>query len=171
MTNSSESRPKAKMPAVIIHFANKFDRITPDRQRLIKLVEAVCNHFGASNAAVDIAIVDDARIRELNKQFLDKDENTDCLSFDLSENQTDKAFEVVVNGQMAVRQATARGHSALSELALYITHGLLHNLGFDDSTKAAAQKMHTAEDRILQEQGFGVVYNSKKRKSNSANES
>ena len=60
---------------------------------------------------------------------------------------------------MAVRQANQRGHSSEAELALYITHGLLHNLGFDDSTKKQARKMHETEDKILQEFGYGIVYN------------
>ena len=46
-----------------------------------------------------------------------------------------------------------------AELALYITHGLLHNLGFDDSTEMQAKKMHDTEDEILRQSGFGLVYN------------
>ena len=60
---------------------------------------------------------------------------------------------------MAVRQASLRGHSSEAELALYITHGLLHKLGFDDSTKGRAKKMHDIENEILQQLGYGLVYN------------
>ena len=69
-------------------------------------------------------------------------------------------FELVVNGEMAVRQAKLRGHSGEAELALYVTHGLLHNLGFDDSTQNRAKKMHDTEDEILEQVGYGAVYNS-----------
>ena len=64
---------------------------------------------------------------------------------------------------MAHRQARLRGHNAQAELALYILHGLLHNLGFDDVTAAKAAKMHKAEDDILKKFGFGVVYAAEKR--------
>jgi len=60
---------------------------------------------------------------------------------------------------MAVREANLRGHSSEAELALYITHGLLHNFGFDDSTPGKARKMHNVEDEILQQLGYGLVYN------------
>jgi probable rRNA maturation factor len=60
---------------------------------------------------------------------------------------------------MAVRQANLRGHSSEAELALYITHGLLHNLGFDDSTQGQAEKMHNIENEILQQLGYGPIYN------------
>jgi ssRNA-specific RNase YbeY (16S rRNA maturation enzyme) len=35
----------------------------------------------------------------------------------------------------------------------------LHNIGFDDSTKEKAKKMHDTEDEILQQLGYGLVYN------------
>jgi len=57
------------------------------------------------------------------------------------------------------REAARRGHSAEAELALYVTHGLLHNLGFNDATAAQARKMHRMEDEILQHLGYGFVYN------------
>jgi probable rRNA maturation factor len=127
-----------------------------------KLVETVCNRFKLTKATVSIAIVDDTQIRKLNKQFLNKNAATDCLSFDLSDNNTDpeKSFELIVNAEMAAKEAKLRGHSNEAELALYITHGLLHNLGFDDSTPAKAKKMHETEDEILRQFGYGLIYGS-----------
>jgi probable rRNA maturation factor len=60
---------------------------------------------------------------------------------------------------MAVRQALLRNHSSQAELALYITHGLLHNLGFDDTAEDQAEEMHNTEDEILKQLGYGLVYN------------
>jgi len=77
--------------------------------------------------------------------------------------QSPKLFELIVNGEMAVRQANLRGHSSKAELALYITHGLLHNFGFDDSIPSKARKMHDTEDEILQQLGYGLVYNTNSR--------
>ena len=146
-------------------------------RRLKKLVKVACGRFNVTAAAVSIAIVDDSQIRRLNRRFLNKDYPTDCLSFDLSDekrasdssrnahdpNADSKAryFELVVNGERAVREAGKRGHSAEAELALYTLHSLLHNLGFDDGTERRANKMHETEDQILQDQGYGFVYAAK----------
>ena len=54
-----------------------------------------------------------------------------------------------------------RGHDAEAELALYVVHGLLHNIGYDDLTEADARKMHGMEDEILECFGYGTVYNSR----------
>ena len=151
---------------IIVQITKNFDNIDACLSRIKKLVEAVCNRFKLSKATVSIAIVDDAQIRKLNKQFLNSKSTTDCLSFDLSDDnrqQSPKLFELIVNGEMAVRQANLRGHPGEAELALYITHGLLHNFGFDDSTENQARKMHDTEDEILQQLGYGLVYNKSER--------
>jgi probable rRNA maturation factor len=150
---------------IAIQVTRNFATIDVSLSKLESLVKAVCNRFAGSGTPglryeVSIAIVDDAEIQELNTQFLNHKTTTDCMSFDLSdEDEESKVFELIVNGEMAVRQADLRGHSSEAELALYITHGLLHNLGFDDSTPDQARTMHDTEDEILQQIGYGFVYN------------
>ncbi len=147
---------------ITVQITKNFKNADARLPRLKKLVEAVCKRFKLAKAIISIAIVDSAQIRRLNKKFLNKNKATDCLSFDLSDNDTgpEKSFELVVNAEMAVREAKLRGHSSEAELALYITHGLLHNLGFDDSTPAKAKKMHETEDEILRQLGYGLIYGS-----------
>ena len=150
---------------ISVHIARNFKEIEARLPELRKLVKAICNRFKLSKATVSIAIADDTQIRKLNNQFLNSKSTTDCLSFDLSDEevpQPPKLLELIVNGEMAVRQANLRGHSSEAELALYITHGLLHHLGFDDSTESQARKMHDMEDEILQQLGYGLVYNKRK---------
>ena len=144
---------------IVVQIAKNFKDIDVNMPRLKKLVKAVCARFKLSKATVSIAIVNDAEIRNVSKQFLNRSSTTDCLSFNLSDNDARKSFELVVNAEKAVKEANLRGHSSEAELALYVTHGLLHNLGFDDSTQGQAKKMHDAEDEILQQLGYGSVYN------------
>jgi probable rRNA maturation factor len=156
---------------IVIQITRNFETMDVSLSRLEKLAKTICNRFAGLGAAqaryeVSIAIVDDSEIRQLNAQFLNHKTTTDCLSFDLSDDeeseitdQKPKTFELIVNGEMAVRQADLRGHSSEAELALYITHGLLHNLGFDDQTSDQARTMHDTEDEILQQMGYGFVYN------------
>lgn len=150
---------------ITVQITTSFDVPDVDLPKLNKLVKNVCSRFELSKVTVSIAIVDDSEIRRVNKEFLSIDRPTDCLSFDLSEDlsrsKAARLFELVVNGERALKEAKLRGHPCEAELALYIIHGLLHNLGFDDSTKAEAKKMHDAEDEILQQLGYGLVYNKK----------
>ncbi len=162
------------MQDIVVQISRNFKDIDINLPKLKKLVKAVCSRFKLSKATINIAIAADSQIRKLNKQFLNRSSTTDCLSFDLSGDdkksgcrgetagpgkRTPRLFEIVVNAEKAVKQAGLRGHSGEAELALYITHGLLHNLGFDDSKQRAAKKMHKTEDEILQQLGYGLVYN------------
>lgn len=158
---------------IIIHITKSFKNMVFSLPKMKKLTRAVCDRFGGGRTPntryeISVAVVDDIQIRELSGRFLDRQETTDCLSFDLSDgdeeesqagNPTSRTLELIVNGEMAARQANLRGHSSEAELALYIAHGLLHNFGFDDATPGQARKMHDAEDEILQQLGYGSVYN------------
>lgn len=127
--------------------------------RFESLVRHICGKFSVTLATVSVAIVDDDTIKGVNSRFLDKSRETDVISFDLSdETDQQQVFEMVVNYAEAQRQGKNRHHSQIGELALYITHGLLHNLGFDDAKGSEAEKMHNMEDEILQETGFGIIY-------------
>lgn len=153
--------PPAK-PDIVVRIADEFAGLDIQPEKIEELVEAVCGRFGVGAATVGIAVVDDERFRELNSRFRKSESVSDCLSFDLSEgpeNDSERLFELVVNGQMAVREAKLRKHSDQAELALYIAHGLLHNLGFDDDTEDRAEQMHNTEDEILGRLGYGSVYN------------
>ncbi|MHC4636065.1 MAG: rRNA maturation RNase YbeY [Planctomycetota bacterium] len=153
--------PDKQNESIEVQITNGFKvaDINPDRLR--SLVKAICRQFEVIVALVSIAIVDDEEIIRVNKEFLSHCHTTDVISFDLSDEtmETGKHFELVVNGEQAMREAAERHHSNQAELSLYITHGLLHNLGFDDSTQEKATKMHETEDEILQQHGFDLVYN------------
>ena len=152
---------------IVVQIAMNFKDIDLCLPDIEKLVKTICSRFNISEATISIVVTGDAEIRKLNKRFLNRNCSTDCLSFDLSdEGASAKLFELVVNAERAVSQAELRGHSSQAELALYVTHGLLHNLGFSDSQRAQAKKMHDTEDEILTQLGYGLVYNKSKRISN-----
>ena len=150
---------------ITVQIIRSFNDIKFPTPKIKQLVNQICSDFELLDATISIAIVDDSEIIKLNTQFLNKTDVTDCLSFDLSDeiSKTDascsKMFELVVNAEMAIREAKARGHSSEAELALYITHSLLHQMGFDDLKPEQAKKMHEAENEILQQQGYTLVYN------------
>ncbi len=129
-------------------------------KKIKDLITFVLETFNIKESFVSLTIADDDTVLELNKRFFQKDDITDVISFDLSDDENGpRVFELIVNGEIAKREAKKRNISHEAELALYIVHGLLHNLGFDDLEESKAIKMHKEEDKILQELGFGVVYN------------
>jgi probable rRNA maturation factor len=91
----------------------------------------------AARGEIAIALVSDARIRALNRQYRGKDMPTDVLSFDL-----------VISRQAARRQARQLGHSTAVELKILALHGLLHLLGYDHDSPSDRGRMGRLERRL-----------------------
>ena len=146
---------------ISIQIASPIQDPAIDTERFETLTREILKQFTVDRAAVSIAIVDDQGIIEINKRFLDRTTATDVISFDLTDEDDDcRTFDIVINADQASRQADKRGHSQQAELALYITHGMLHNLGFDDADEELSKEMHAMEDQILQKAGYGKIYGS-----------
>jgi probable rRNA maturation factor len=100
-------------------------------------------------ATVSIAVVDDETIRDLNRRYLEHDYATDVLSFTLERDERCLEGEVVVSAETAVRAGAQFGWSANDELLLYVVHGVLHLVGFDDQTAPEREAMRGMERKYL----------------------
>ena len=58
--------------------------------------------------------------------------------------------EIVVSVETALNRADECGYSPYEELVLYLVHGLLHLVGYDDTDDAESQVMRSRERAILQ---------------------
>jgi probable rRNA maturation factor len=89
---------------------------------------------------VSIAVVDDAAMRTLNRQFRKQNKTTDVLTFpadasDADPNATGRPLgDIVISIDQARRQATDQRHSLATEVRYLILHGILHALGYDHET-------------------------------------
>ncbi|NLH17724.1 MAG: rRNA maturation RNase YbeY [Phycisphaerae bacterium] len=145
--------------AIVVSVDRRTDSVPFALSRIRELVRSICRRHRIRRANIDLAITDDTGMRRVNRRYFASSAITDCISFDLSDHfDPVRCYAIVVNADLARRQARLRGHSPRAELALYIVHGILHQLGFDDLTIAEARRMHREEDRLLQRAGFGVVY-------------
>jgi probable rRNA maturation factor len=90
-------------------------------------------------------------IKGLNLRYLHKNTPTDVLVFDLS-GQDKPAYtsaDIIISTDRAIRNSKVFGTTPLYELYLYVVHGLLHTLGYDDKTKKQRQIMDRKADKIL----------------------
>jgi probable rRNA maturation factor len=85
--------------------------------------------------AVDVLLSDDPTLRQLNKNFRNKDKPTDVLSFPAPTNFASKhAGDLAISLETAARQAATHGHPLPEEIKILILHGLLHLSGEDHET-------------------------------------
>jgi len=134
-----------------INISSEQTALRVPRKRILALVEFVARRQRAAIEEVDIAIVTARKIASLNRQYLQHAGSTDVLSFDLSSCGSGLVAQIIVCADVAVRQARARRIGPQRELMLYITHGLLHVLGYDDTNPQAAEKMYARQEQLLSE--------------------
>lgn len=133
-----------------IAIASPQELVPLDRARLREIVRAVLDGEHIKDAEISLAFVDNPTIHRLNQRYLQHDEPTDVLSFPLSDPSATKlAGELVIGVEVALEQATQRGHDVQVELALYVIHGLLHLCGYDDHDDADRRAMRDRERHYL----------------------
>ena len=134
-----------------IEIAKEQQAIPIDQARLKRGVRQVLRAAGIEAGEISVAIVDDARMHELNRQYLGHDYPTDVLSFVLEFDPEEQSLdgEIIVSAEYAAREAVRYGWSTDDELLLYVIHGSLHLVGHDDTTPEARQKMREAEAEQL----------------------
>ena len=112
---------------------------------------------------VDISIVlaDDARLHELNRDYLGVDAPTDVLSFPASETDPDTGAryigDIIISVPYATKGAAKAGHPVESELQLLVVHGVLHLLGHDHAKPKEKARMWKAQAEILESLGLGDI--------------
>lgn len=122
------------------------DRFRPRTERALveRVVAAVREYVERPDLEVSLLLTDDKEIGELHEQFLDDPSPTDVMSFEM-----DDGAELVVSVETAQRVANEAGHAVEAEVALYIVHGMLHTVGFDDIEADDRLRMRDAERAIM----------------------
>lgn len=98
---------------------------------------------------ITICFVSDKAIREFNLLYLAKDSPTDVIAFDNSNKKNEILADILVSADTAVRNAGIFKTTPLYELYLYVVHGVLHLLGYNDTTLKQKKIMREKELFLL----------------------
>ena len=129
-----------------------------DRAQLKAGVKCVLAGEGIERAVISIAVVDDATMHDLNRQYLQHDYPTDVLSFLLEDEDDYIEGEIIVSADYAAREAEQFGWAAQEEMLLYVIHGSLHLAGYDDLEPDLKAEMRAKEREYLATFGLTPKY-------------
>jgi len=91
-------------------------------------------------------------ICKLHKKFFNDPSLTDCISFPMDgEPQAGYCYlgDVFVCPKQAILYAEEEGQDPYREVTLYIVHGLLHLLGYDDINPVDRAEMRSREQKYM----------------------
>ncbi len=112
--------------------------------------------MGCDDGELSVLIVDDEQIREINRDWLQRDRPTNVISFSMREGeggqiQPGLLGDVIISAETAARDAADAGAAYADELHFLLLHGILHLLGYDHErgTEAEALRMEEKERAIF----------------------
>jgi len=137
-----------------IEFCNRQSRLAVPEARWSRLLEEVLRTEGRTRAEVSVTVVDDDEMHALNRQYLAHDYPTDVLSFVLEEGSGSLCGEIIVSADTAAARASEFGWSVEDELTMYVLHGALHLVGYDDKEDEKRRRMRERERFYLSRFGM-----------------
>lgn len=145
----------------MIHIEAEF----PFPEELLAHAAKAALEHGASQQLADsdlsIILTNDARLHELNLNYLGVDAPTDVLSFPASETDPESGAryigDILISIPRAQTQAEAAGHSLEAEVQLLVVHGVLHLLGHDHAEPEDKARMWQAQAEILERLGLSHI--------------
>jgi len=150
-------------------------RVKEQHLALIKtlIIDAAKTLKLKDNYEVSITIIDNKKIKEINRNYRFIDKETDVISFAIEDNDEedfdiffDSEFvkddaklprllgDIFISIDKAEEQAAAFGHSLEREVGFLAVHGFLHLNGYDHQTEAEEKEMFALQEDILEANGL-----------------
>ena len=137
---------------------------TIDEARLQQVIELALANEDIEQSELTVLIVDSAGSAALHAEHFNDDSATDVMTFpDHSPNPESGAIhlgDIAICVDVARDAAAARGRAddagTIDECILYIVHGLLHLLGFDDREDADRTEMWARQRELVAAIGITI---------------
>lgn len=143
---------RARSPRCIVEWGG-LEAPEAARRLAERAVAAALARDRLTRCRLSVLVVDEAESARLHAEHFGDPSPTDVMSFpDGSRDPADgrrRLGDLAVCLPIAAREAAARGHPLAHEFALYVLHGCLHLLGFDDRDDAARAEMEAVQQALM----------------------
>ncbi len=141
-----------------IHNPSDFD-IPVKREDLQKIINRIEREERTPFSNIELVYVDEEQIIKINQEYLGKDYVTDIITFRYDDNETPTSTSSGIEGTLyccaprIAEQSREMGTSTDQEFYRIFIHGLLHLVGYNDSTPEEKKKMTQLENHYLETEG------------------
>lgn len=131
-----------------------------DIQRVVSLGQHLyANLHIAPESELAVVFIDNDAMSHLHQEWMGLEGPTDVMSFPMDELRPGTQHmpaqgllgDIVISPQVASEHAQLGGHSVADEIALLVTHGLLHLLGYDHHDDEEKHQMFTLQTQLLEQ--------------------
>jgi probable rRNA maturation factor len=119
---------------------------------ITKAIDLVCAGEGRRLKNLNIILTDDAALKVMNKKYLDLDEPTDVLAFDLTDEANGNIEgDIYISLDRAEEQAKLNQEPNRNEVIRLAVHGFLHLSGWDHDDDVSLKSMIDHGERYVQQ--------------------
>ncbi len=148
--------PRRKKDSFLLEILDEQDVLQVDIEEIRPLCERILDDAGIVSGRLGVVLVESDTIQQFNMDFLKHDYPTDVISFPIEERPGHLEAEILVCTQIAKERAGEFCWTPREELLLYVVHGTLHLVGFDDTTPEDRLVMRQKEKEYLAAIGITV---------------
>ena len=147
---------------MVLNTLNSFDiynetdlKLDDEIEKIKEVVTDTLKMEKVKDAEFNIILVDNKKIKDINKEYRNIDKETDVISFALEDIENDVKLDqrllgdIYISVDKAKEQSNEYGHSLIRELCFLSVHGLLHLLGYDHETLEDEKIMFKKQELIL----------------------
>lgn len=152
-------------------FIDDTSKVTAEQQvEITEILVVAADKLGLpEDTEMSITFMDNKAIQEINREYRDKDQPTDVISFANEEALADEMAidfgdldiaiprdigDIMISIERAAEQAEEYGHSYQRELGFLAVHGFLHLNGYDHMTEEDEKEMFGLQKEILDAYGL-----------------
>ncbi|MFH1878887.1 MAG: rRNA maturation RNase YbeY [Candidatus Omnitrophota bacterium] len=156
-----------------INTENQNNKREIDLSKIRKISRIVLGEMKIPDSEINIVFVTNSKMRVINRKYFGRDRATDVISFpsgtgidsntcgDPASDRGKKRRkdspaghiflgDIAISSDKASQNAEIYGTEFSEEIALYVIHGILHLLGYDDTAKEPGILMRRKENELLQ---------------------
>ena len=147
----------------VVREEGDWSQFEPIEAAFAAAADALARHLDVPVCEAAVALSSDARVKELNRTYRDKDKPTNVLSFPASPESSPPEGplylgDIVFAAETVAREAVEQDKLPPHHLQHLLVHGLLHLLGYDHETDEQATEMEALEVEILADLGIADPY-------------
>ena len=142
----------------LLEILDEQDELVVELDKVRTVCQSILDDADIRSGKINVVLVESDVIQQYNRDFLQHDYPTDTISFPTDDRREEGHLEgeVLVCTEVAKERAEEFGWSANEELLLYVIHGMLHLVGFDDVTPEQRTIMQEKEQHYLATLGIQV---------------
>lgn len=129
-----------------IHFYNRQKDFPLRKQSVQKIVRLLCHFLSIECDEIGFYFVTEEEMTALHGRFFHDPTPTDCISFPIDHSYLGDVF---ICPKVAVSYAKKRNLDPFEEIILYLVHGLLHLLDYDDQDPKRKRLMRKKEKSCI----------------------